>query len=309
MKNKIRIGTRGSNLAIIQAEMVKTALLEKFPGASIEVFVIKTKGDKILDEPLSSINDKGLFIKEIEEALINDEIDIAVHSLKDVPTEMPNELTIGAVLERAEVKDVLLTNNGETLDKLKPKAIIATSSLRRKAQLLNYNKKFKIIDIRGNVDTRINKLEEGYCDALVLAGAGVIRSDYEKKIAEYLNPKIMMPAVCQGIIGVEYRVADVESTDYLKTINHEITYLIAKAERVFLRLLEGGCQIPVGCFSTKVGDLYKIEGMISDLNGEKIIKREISGPFEDAINLAVELAGLLLRNGGEEILKEIRDNK
>lgn len=309
MKNKIRLGTRGSNLAIIQTEMVKTALKEKFPDIAVEIFTIKTKGDKILDEPLASINDKGLFIKEIEDALLNDEIDAAVHSLKDLPTEMPKGLTIGAVLKRAEVKDVLLSVKGQKLSKLKPKAIIATSSLRRKAQLLNQNKKFRIIDIRGNVDTRINKMENGYCDALVLAGAGLIRSGYKKKIAEYLSPEIMMPAVCQGIIGVEYRISDLEITEYLKAINHEETYLTAKAERAFLRRLEGGCQIPVGCFSTKVSELYKIEGMISDLKGEKIIKKEIAGPFTDAVKLAIELAELLLKNGGNEILNGIRNNK
>lgn len=309
MKNTIRIGTRGSNLALIQAEMVKSALLKKIPHIAVEIFTIKTKGDKILDTPLASINDKGLFIKEIEEALINNEIDIAVHSLKDVPTEMPKTLTIGAVLERAEVKDVLLANKGEKLDQLRSKAIIATSSLRRKAQLLNYNKKFKIINIRGNIDTRINKLKTGYCDALVLAGAGVIRSGYEEKISEYLKHEIMMPAVCQGIIGVEYRIDDLESAEYLKAINHEITYLTARAESAFLRHLKGGCQIPIGCFSTTIGDLYKMEGMISDLRGKKIIKKAISGPFKDAVILAVELAELILKSGGEDILKDIRDEK
>ena len=307
MKNKtIRIGTRGSMLALYQANMVKEAIQNHFPEMKVVIQIIKTQGDKILDVPLAKIGDKGLFTKELENALLNNEIDIAVHSLKDLPTLLPQGIKLSAVIERGEVRDVLITSDNRKLNELTNIDIIGTSSLRRKAQLLHFNPSLKIIDIRGNVETRIKKMNERYCTALILAGAGVIRLKRQEAITEYLNTDIIIPAVSQGIIGIESRENDPFIDSITVLINHTPTWKSALAERAFLRAIEGGCQIPVGCFTIFENDNFKIKGFIADINGKKIIKKEFSGATIDAESISVKLANYLLNQGGEEIMNKIR---
>ncbi|HEB32475.1 MAG TPA: hydroxymethylbilane synthase [Spirochaetes bacterium] len=309
MKNKkIKIGTRGSKLALIQAEKVRDILIEEFPELNFELVIIKTKGDKILDSPLSKLNDKGLFTKELEKSLLKNETDLAVHSLKDLPTEFPENLTLGAVLERGEVRDVIISRSRKKLQDLTGSDVFGTSSLRRRAQLLHYNSSFRIKDIRGNVDTRLKKLEEGFCDVLILAGAGVQRSGYSEKITEYIDPEIVMPSVSQGIIGIEFRMNDVFINGILRKINHKKSFITASAERTFLRTIEGGCQVPCGCISTVSENTFSIKGMISDLEGREVIKKSLAGPLERADKIAGDLGKDILDAGGREIFARIRDN-
>ena len=306
MTGLIRIGTRGSKLALVQAERVKNVLRERFTGLKIETVVIKTKGDKILDSPLAKIGEKGLFIKEIEDALLRKEIDLAVHSLKDLPADLPGGLILGAVLKRDEVRDALISKNGKRLIELREEDTIATSSLRRKAQILNYNCNLALVDIRGNIDTRLNKMQEGHCTALVLAACGLERAGLREKITEYLDPEIMLPAAGQGIIGIEIRKDD-ELSEIVNRINHEATYRSAIAERAFLRKLEGGCQVPSGCLTAVRDRSCAITGLIADLEGKTVIRKKITGPLEDFTMLAEKLAEAILREGGATILAAIRD--
>jgi hydroxymethylbilane synthase len=232
-KKTVKIGTRGSQLALFQAELTKTKLLEKFPEIDVEIVIIKTKGDKILDVALSKIGDKGLFTKEIENALLAGEVDMAVHSLKDLPTTLPEGLKLGAVLERAEFRDALVSKDGRKLHELTEHDVIATSSLRRKASLLRYNKNFQIVDIRGNVNTRLRKMEEGYCDAMIMAAAGLQRLELDHFITEIINPETIIPAASQGIIAVESRFGDTATEEFLAAINHQSTGLQEKPNVVF----------------------------------------------------------------------------
>jgi hydroxymethylbilane synthase len=308
LKNKkIKIGTRGSKLALIQAEKVRDILSEGFPELNVELVIIKTKGDKILDSPLSKLNDKGLFTKELEKSLLKKETDLAVHSLKDLPTEFHENLTLGAVLERGEVRDVLISRSGKKLQDLTGTDVFGTSSLRRRAQLLHYNSGFQIKDIRGNVDTRLKKLEEGFCDVLILAGAGVQRSGYGEKITEYIDPEIVMPSVSQGIIGIECREDDEFINGILHKINHKMSFIIASAERTYLRIIEGGCQVPCGCISTVSENTFSIKGMISDLEGKEVIIKSLTGMLDHADKIAGELGRNILDAGGREIFARIRD--
>ena len=309
MKNKkIKIGTRGSKLALIQAEKVRDILCEEFPELDFQLLVIKTKGDKILDSPLSKLNDKGLFTKELERSLLENGTDLSVHSLKDLPTEFPENLTLGAVLERGEVRDVVISRNGKKLSDLTKSDVFGTSSLRRRAQLLHYNSSFQIKDIRGNVDTRLKKLEDGFCDVLILAGAGVQRSGYGEKITEYINPEIVMPSVSQGIIGIECRADDEFINGMLRKINHKMSFITASAERAFLRTIEGGCQVPCGCISAISDNSFSIKGMISDLEGKKVVTKSQTGLLEHADKISEELGRDILDAGGREIFARIRDN-
>jgi hydroxymethylbilane synthase len=306
MDQTIRIGTRGSQLALFQANVVKEELAKKFPKLLFQIVVIKTKGDKILDVPLSKIGDKGLFTKELEIAMFDNEIDMAVHSLKDLPTRFPEGVVLGAVLKRGEVRDALISSTKRTLKDLTPSDIIATSSLRRKAQLLRFNKDFNIVEIRGNVNTRIRKMEEGYCTVMVMAGAGLQRLGMDQYISELIDIDMVIPACSQGAIAIEIRENDPVIAKLVDAINDKETLLATDAERAFLRTLEGGCQIPVGSYSRIVGDQFELTGFISSINGEKFIKDKSVGPISQAVELAEKLAEDLLSRGGREILKAIR---
>ncbi len=306
MDRTIRIGTRGSQLALYQANVVKEELEKKFPGNLFQIVVIKTKGDKILDVPLSKIGDKGLFTKELETAMFENEIDMAVHSLKDLPTRFPEGVVLGAVLKRGEVRDALISTSKRTLKDLTSADVIATSSLRRKAQLLRINKDFKIVEIRGNVNTRIRKMEEGYCTVMVMAGAGLTRLGMENYISELIDPELMIPACSQGTIAIEIRGNDPVIAGIVGAINDQNTLIATEAERAFLRTLEGGCQIPVGSYSRIIGAKFELTGFISSINGEEFLTEKREGPLDQAVELAVQMAESLQNKGGREILEAIR---
>ncbi|MGD9929396.1 MAG: hydroxymethylbilane synthase [Mangrovibacterium sp.] len=305
-KKNIKIGTRGSKLALWQAEQVQAAISGAFPHLTVEIEIIKTKGDIILDVALSKIGDKGLFTKEIETALINGEVDLAVHSLKDLPTELPEGLIIGGMLPRGEVRDVLISKDGRKLTEMTENDRIATSSLRRKTQLLHFNPNLNIVDIRGNVDTRIQKMKDGHCDALVMAGAGIIRLGYEKLITEFLDPTVILPAVSQGAVAIEIREDDEFIQRVVDAVSDELTWQTTMAERWLLRTLEGGCQVPVACYSEPQGNLLKLTGLVAGLDGKTVIRKTVDCPLDEASEKAIELAQSILDEGGKEILDQIR---
>ena len=262
-----RLGTRKSKLALWQANFVKEKL--ESLGCKVELVLIKTTGDKILDSPLAKIGGKGLFVKEIEDALLKGEIDLAVHSLKDVPMVLPDGLTLCAITERENPYDVLISKEGKRLEELPPGAVIGTSSLRRQAQIKRKRKDLKVEVLRGNVDTRIRKLEEGLYSAIVLAYAGVKRMGLEAYISQVLEDFI--PAVGQGSLAIETREDDPKVQKFVKVLDHWESHLRAMCERAFLRELEGGCQVPIGAFSWIESDKIYIKGFVSDLNGERFI--------------------------------------
>lgn len=306
MKNTIKIGTRGSQLALYQANLTKKYLLEKFPEVSVEIIIIKTKGDKILDVALSKIGDKGLFTKELETALLENEVDIAVHSLKDLPTTLPEGLKLGAVLKRGEFRDALVSKDGRKFTELTEKDIIATSSLRRQAGLMRQNKNFKIVDIRGNVETRLRKMEDGYCDAMIMAAAGLQRLNLGKYITEIIDPEIIIPATSQGVIAIESRKNDDRIDSFLKEINHPQTWSAIEAERGFLRKIEGGCQVPVGCYTNIEGEKITITGFVAAIDGSEYLSDTESGNIENGKSTGEKLAEKLIAKGASRILSEIR---
>jgi hydroxymethylbilane synthase len=305
---KIVIGTRGSQLALYQANRVKEEIEKHYPVQAVEIKIIKTKGDKILDVALSKIGDKGLFTKELEVELINGNIDIAVHSLKDLPTRFPEGLSLGGVLERGEFRDALVHTHGKKLNELDEKDVIATSSLRRRALLLGYNPYFKIVDIRGNVNTRLEKMQKGHCTAMIMAAAGLQRLGLDHLISEILDPEIFIPAVSQGAIAMETRENDLELIDTLKPVIHQPTLQAVNAERTFLRMLEGGCQVPIGCFTQVNQNNFRIKGFVSNLDATVVLIDELNGQIEEGVELASKLADSLIQRGSKEILEEIRKN-
>lgn len=305
-KQKIKIGTRGSKLALWQASYLAEKLREQNPDLVIEIVTIVTTGDKILDVPLAKIGGKGLFTNEIERAILAGEVDMAVHSLKDLPTELPSGLIIGALSKRGEVRDALVSRSGKTLAALPSGAKIGTSSLRRRAQLLAFRPDLCINDLRGNIDTRLRKLANGDYDALILAAAGLIRLDRHSEITELLPPDIMLPAVGQGVLAVEARADDTEILHLLQGINDRTAAITAAAERAFLQRLEGGCQVPVGVFAELVAGELNVTGIIASLDGAKVIRRSRRGDPECAIKVGTVLAEELLSSGGSDILAEIR---
>lgn len=305
-KQKIKIGTRGSKLALWQTSYLAEKLREQNPDLVIEIVTIVTTGDKILDVPLAKIGGKGLFTNEIERAILAGEVDMAVHSLKDLPTELPSGLIIGALSKRGEVRDALVSRSGKTLAALPSGAKIGTSSLRRRAQLLAFRPDLCISDLRGNIDTRLRKLANGDYDALILAAAGLIRLDHHSEITELLPPDIMLPAVGQGVLAVEARADDTEILHLLQGINDRTAAITAAAERAFLQRLEGGCQVPVGVFAELVAGELNVTGIIASLDGAKVIRRSRRGDPECAIKVGTVLAEELLSSGGSDILAEIR---
>lgn len=308
MKDKIIIGTRGSKLAIYQAEKTKEELENAHPGLQVEIKIIQTKGDIILDVALSKIGDKGLFTKEIEVALLNNEADIAVHSLKDLPTTLPQGLELGAVLERGEFRDALVNLNGKKINELSSSDTIATSSLRRQAALLNLHPELTIKDIRGNVQTRLKRMEEGYCDGMIMAAAGLQRLGLEKYISEIIDPTLIMPAVAQGTIAIEIRENDSEIKKIIEAINHRATETAILAERAFLRTLEGGCQVPLGCYSQINGENIVLHGFVASTNGKEFIKESVNGSTSTPETCGIELAQKLINKGAKTILAQIRKN-
>ncbi len=302
----VKIATRGSKLALYQTNKVKEELEKRFPGKTFELLIIKTKGDKILDVALSKAGDKGFFTRELENALLKNEADMAVHSLKDMPTELPEGLKIAGVLKRGEVRDALVSKHGKKLTELDETDIVATSSLRRKAQLLNFNNKLTVVDIRGNVDTRLQKMDDGYCTAMVVAAAGLQRLGFQDKITEILDPKIMAPAVSQGAIAIEIRNDDPDIESMVSEINHVPTFMAVKAERVFLTALDGGCQVPIGCFSESSGGIFKMSGIVCNTDGSGMLKDSAEGEITTTEKTALLLAKKFLDKGAKEMIKKIR---
>ncbi len=308
MRKQIRIGTRGSALALWQAEWVKSELEKKYPSVSVSLTKIKTTGDKILDVPLAKVGGKGLFVKEIEEAMLANEIDIAVHSMKDVPTFFPDGLHLACITKREDARDALFSRNKVAFKDLPRGANIGTSSLRRQAQLMNIRPDFVIHQLRGNVDTRLRKLKEGQYDAIILAAAGVKRLGLAENITELIAPEISLPAIGQGALGIECRVDDRELNDMISFFNHTDTRVAVTGERALLRRLEGGCQVPIACYGqVRGGDLH-LAGLVGSVDGKRIIKDKIEGPVDQADKLGVTLAEKLLKEGADVILREVYGN-
>jgi len=302
-KNKIIIGTRGSKLALWQANWIKDKLERLYPDLVIAIEKIKTTGDKITDAPLSRIGGKGLFVKEIEEALFKSRIDIAVHSMKDVPAELPEGLHIAAICERENPRDAIISNNNKSLKELPDGAVLGTSSLRRTVQLKAIRTDFNIKPLRGNVDTRINKLKNGDFDAIILAMAGIKRMGLENLITEVISEDTMIPAIGQGAIGIETRVDDEFINEIIKPLNHEDTAICVLAERAFLSIMGGGCQVPLACHAKILKQNNKttinIEGILGDPDGKwSIIRGSRNGSLSQANILAEDLARELLDKGG-----------
>ena len=305
MRKEIRIGTRASALALWQAEWVKAELEKKYPGMTVSLTKIKTTGDKILDVPLAQVGGKGLFVKEIEEAMLANEIDIAVHSMKDVPTMFPDGLHLSCITKREDARDALLTRNNMKFKDLPQGATIGTSSLRRQAQLMSVRPDFKIMQLRGNVDTRLRKLKEGQFDAIILAAAGVRRLGLAENVSEYLDPAISLPAIGQGALGIECRVDDRELNDLIAFFNHQDTRTCVTGERALLRRLEGGCQVPIACYGQMVNGKLHLIGLVGSVDGKRIIKETIEGEAGKAEKLGVTLAEKLLSKGADVILREV----
>lgn len=306
MSKVVRLGTRGSELALWQTEWVKRRLQEKNPQIKFEIEIIKTTGDKILDSPLSKIGDKGLFTKELDISLLEDHTDLAVHSMKDVPTEFHPDLTIGAVTERWDVRDVLISRNGKGLDELPQGAVIATGSLRRRAQLMHYRPDLRIIDIRGNLNTRFRKFDEANWDAMILAAAGVERLKFDSRITQKIPVNIMLPAVGQGCFAVLAKKENKAILDMLQTIHQPAVASSVLAERAFLRTLEGGCQVPLGALGEiRDGKIY-LQGCVASLDGKKYFRDEVVFSPDESEAAGKELAGKLIKMGAGEILEEIR---
>lgn len=300
----IRIGTRDSLLALWQAEWAKRTLAGFYPETDFVLVPIKTKGDKILDVPLAKIGDKGLFTKELELGLVHQEIDLAVHSLKDMPTVLPAGLEIVAMCEREEPRDVFLGKDGTRLAELPQGSIIGTSSLRRKAQLRNFRQDLTFVDLRGNLQTRWRKLEESEMAGIVLAAAGVKRLGWEERITEVISEDIMLSAVGQGSIAIEISSDREDIRELLSVINHKQTELAVRAERALMRRLEGGCQIPIGALAKVDNDKIALKGMVASLDGQRILKAEAVG--ENPEQLGIVVAQKLIDQGAIEILEEIR---
>jgi len=301
----LRIGTRGSKLALWQSEWVKGKLQSAYPGLQVELVRIKTTGDKILDSPLSKIGGKGLFVKEIEEALFSRRIDLAVHSMKDVPVELPRGLTLCCYTEREEVRDALVSRNELKLHELPRGARLGTSSLRRSAQILHLRPDMNIASLRGNVDTRLRKLDQGEFDAIVLAGAGLKRLGLAQRVTQYLDPSEVLPAIGQGALGIEVREDDPETIEILSFLNHGPTAVAVKAERAFLRRLEGGCQVPIAAHAVFHDGILKLVGMVADLDGRNLVKGEAQGDGKDAEDIGTGLAEDLLERGANKILRRV----
>lgn len=305
MRKQIRIGTRGSALALWQAEWVKSEIEKKHPGMTVTLTKIKTTGDKILDVPLAQVGGKGLFVKEIEEAMLADEIDIAVHSMKDVPTFFPGGLHLSCITKREDARDALLSRNKVKFKDLPKGANVGTSSLRRQAQLMNVRPDFVIHQLRGNVDTRLRKLKEGQYDAIILAAAGVKRLGLAENVTEYIDTGISLPAIGQGALGIECRVDDRELNDLIAFFNHADSRTCVTGERALLRRLEGGCQVPIACYGQMKEGRLHLTGLVGSVDGKRIIKDDIEGSPENAEKLGVTLAEKLLTRGADVILREV----
>ena len=306
MKSKnIIIGSRGSQLALWQANWVKSELERIHNDVKVNIKIIKTSGDKIQDVPLAKIGGKGLFVKEIEEALLSKETDVAVHSMKDVPMNLPEELHISVITKRENPLDALISKNGEKLADLPMGSIIGTSSLRRSSQLLKYRSDFKIGALRGNVDTRLRSLENGKYDAILLATAGLNRLGWTNKITEEVSHEILLPAMGQGALGIETHRSDFIAQGMISSLDDKFTHSAVNAERGLVGTLDGGCQVPIGSYATVDNNLITLRGLVASLDGKTIYKLIKTGPIDDAINIGHALGVELLGMGADKVLKSL----
>ncbi len=304
MKKEIKIGSRGSALALWQANWVRDSLLKKYPELTVTITKIVTSGDKFLDVPLSEVGGKGLFTKEIEEALLDHKIDVAVHSMKDVPAELPEGLSMPIITEREDPRDVLISQGNISLKNLADGAKVGTSSLRRQSQLLKFRPDLKIAPLRGNVGTRIKKLENNDYDAIVLAAAGVRRLEWEDKISEYIDTEICLPAIGQGALGLEIRSNDQNILQYISGFDHQQTHVALTAERVLLKKLQGGCQVPIAAYAEANKENITLTALVSSINGKQFIKENGVASLDKAEQLGLDIAEKLLSNGAEKIISE-----
>ena len=305
MQKLIKIGTRASLLAMAQSTNIKNLIEQQYPDTKVELVKIVTKGDKILDVPLAKVGGKGLCVKELEDAMLQNEVDLAVHSMKDVPAELPDGLHLGIITKREDPRDAFISNDYKTFFDLPNGAKVGTSSLRRKAQLGLLRKDLVIEDLRGNLDTRLRKLDEKQYDAIILAAAGLNRLKLSDRAASYFSPTEMLPAVGQGAVGIELRIADEKLLEGLSFLLHDATSIAVRAERGFLARLEGGCQVPIGAFAEVNGDKVTLTGLVASVDGATMVKREASADCKDAEIMGRNLAEEILGLGGKEILEEV----
>ncbi|MBI1912060.1 MAG: hydroxymethylbilane synthase [Deltaproteobacteria bacterium] len=305
MKKKVVIGTRGSMLALWQANWVKSELEKRYPDIEVSLEKIKTTGDKILDVPLAKVGGKGLFVKEIEEALLEGRVHLAVHSMKDVPTFFPEGLHLRCITEREDPRDAVFSRNNVKLLDLPKGARIGTSSLRRQAQLLHARPDFEILQLRGNLDTRMKKLDDGEYDAIILAGAGVNRLGWSARITELLPVELSLPAIGQGALGIETPTNDEFINNLVAFFDHPPTSYAVRAERALLKRLEGGCQVPIAAYGQLSGDTLTLRGLVASPNGKTFVRDSISGHKDTAEAMGAELGERLLKAGAYDILKEL----
>ncbi len=301
----LRIATRKSALALWQAEYVKAALENHHPDLEVELVPLTSRGDKILDVPLAKVGGKGLFVKELEHSLLNNEADIAVHSMKDVPMEFPEGLGLPTICEREDPRDAWVSNKYLSLDDLPAGGIVGTSSLRRQSQLLSMRPDIEVTFLRGNVNTRLAKLDAGEYDAIVLAAAGLKRLEMRDRIASFFAPEILLPAGGQGAVGIECRNDDEATLALLAPLHHEKTAELVQAERAMNRRLEGGCQVPIGCYAIHRDDKLWLRGLVADPEGNEILRSEMEGPVSQAEAIGVQVAEELLAAGAEKILAAV----
>ena len=303
--NILRIATRKSALALWQAEFVKAELERFHSDLTVELVPMSTQGDIILDTPLAKIGGKGLFVKELEQAMLDGRADIAVHSMKDVPVEFPEGLELNTICEREDPRDAFVSNKYKSLDELPQGAVVGTSSLRRQCQVRALRPDLDIRDLRGNVNTRLAKLDNGDYDAIILAAAGLLRLEMPERIAEFIEPETSLPANGQGAVGIECRSDDERVKALLEPLEHTETRIRVLAERAMNRRLEGGCQVPIGAYAIVNDEQVHIRGLVGAVNGSEILRDEVSGSVEHAEQLGVQLAEQLLAQGADQILAEV----
>ncbi len=306
-KRRLVIGTRGSRLALWQANFVKKLVEDEYGDIVVSLKIIKTSGDKIRNVPLADIGGKALFLKEIEDQLLNEKIHLGVHSMKDVPAVLPNGLSIVSILKREDPRDVFLSKKYGSLLQLPKKAKVGTSSLRRQAQLKNFRPDLEVIPLRGNVETRLRKMAGGELGAVILAAAGLTRLGMASKITEYLPVSLMLPAVGQGAIGIEIRENDEETRSLVGFLNDAETSSCVHAERAFMKALDGDCQAPVGAFATVDGAMLNVAGLVASPDGRELVRQQIDGSVKEAVSLGENLAKALLGQGAKDILKACRE--
>ncbi len=305
INKKMKIGTRGSRLALTQANWVADRLKERHPRMTVEIVPVRTTGDRMQSVSLSVIGGKGVFVKEIEEALLRGEVDIAVHSMKDMPCEIPEDLAIGAVPDREDPRDVFISGDGRQLDELKPGARIGTGSLRRGLQLRGLVPSVEVVPIRGNLDTRIRKIGREKLDGIVVAAAGLRRMGWEGRATQFISVKQMIPAVGQGALAVEVRRADDATGEIVSLMNDPATSLAVTAERAFLAMLGGGCQVPVAGHATIRDGVLHLDALVGSMDGSVVLRDEVEGPVGEHIQLGKSLARRILSRGGREILASV----